>query len=252
MSAERNFFKREWQLDADMPPKAIAAQLDTDYRLLTQVADNAAPATLRLWSSQSAVVVSQSEARLENYPQAVTALARKGWQVLPRNTGGTAFAQTPEVLNVSAVCIVDKESPSIKECYEHFCTLLMDALENLGLNASTGSQARAFCDGDYNILIDEKKLVGTAQRWKRVAGQSSTAVLSQAAILVSVDTDEICSVINEFYEIAGLKKTVYADALIDLQTALERNKSSAHTNLLSTELKCQLADHIKHSFYLNH
>ena len=251
MSAERNFFKREWQLDVDMHPSGIADQLDADYRLLAHVANHSAPATLRLWSSQSAVVVSQSEARLENYPQAVTALAHKGWQVLARNTGGTAFAQTPEVLNVSAVCIVDKESPSIKECYENFCELLMDALENLGLNATTGSQARAFCDGDYNILIGEQKLVGTAQRWKRVADQSSTAVLSQAAILVAIDTNELCGVINEFYEVAGLKKIVYADALIDLKTALERNKSSARNTFFSTELKRQLADNIKHSFSLN-
>jgi len=210
--AEDNLFVRDWQFAEFNDNVDIAEQLALEADMLTQVANGQSPDRLYLWSSNAAIVVGKTETQLPNYAHACAQLNDLGWSVLPRLTGGTAFAQGPGILNLSAVCTLGDGQRSIKRSYQDFCDALIHAFASIGVNVNIGGQSRAFCDGDYNLLLDQKKLVGTAQRWRK------SAVLAHAAILMQLDKDYASNAVNLFYELVGSDKRFDQDAIVDLQS----------------------------------
>jgi len=249
MSEEQNIFQLSWSLDADLKAKPAEAQLAEDYSLLSSIAAGEKNPTLRLWCSDPAIVVGTAEKRLPTFQHSVDDLAKKQWQVITRRTGGTAFILTPHILNISAVQLLRSKNLSIDRCYEDFCGLVMLALRDMGVDTRLGFQNRAFCDGKYNILVGNKKLAGTAQRWARSNNQSLTAVLAQASIFVSIDSKEVSQLINEFYRKAGSNKHYDADAIIDLRLALEsiNPKHNLH-KLAADDIQKKLAELIQLRF----
>jgi len=81
-----------------------------------------------------------------------------------RGTGGTAVPQGPGTANITLFTRHDS-APDITSFYAKMCVALQDGFEALGLHTTIGARPGSFCDGDYNILLDDKKLAGTAQRW---------------------------------------------------------------------------------------
>ncbi len=68
----------------------------------------------------------------------------------------------------------------------------------MDVHATPGS----YCDGDYNLNINQQKIVGTAQRVliKRGGGQ---IVLSQACILLDANLEHIVEPVNFYNQICG-------------------------------------------------
>ncbi|MNE83117.1 hypothetical protein D3C80_1799070 [compost metagenome] len=74
----------------------------------------------------------------------------------------------------------------------------------------------AFCDGRYNVNIGGRKLVGTAQRWRRRHSDGRYVVLAHGAILMENQREEMVEVVNAFYQACALEDRCRASSHIAL------------------------------------
>lgn len=89
--------------------------------------------------------------------------------------------QGPETLNVS---MVTETHPgfSFDDGYRLIGNAVADALLEFGIVASMGAVDGSFCDGTWNVIVDGRKLAGTAQRWR--PRETGNLALIHAAILL--------------------------------------------------------------------
>ena len=95
--------------------------------------------------------------------------------------------------------------------YRALCGALAGAFARLGLEASPQPVEGSFCDGRYNLAVHGRKLVGTAQAWRRVRGLP--LVLAHAVIVVDADPAELTVRANAFEAALGSGTRYRADAL---------------------------------------
>lgn len=84
-----------------------------------------------------------------------------GYTVSTRNSGGRSVANDLGVLNFSLILQNDL---SASENYMMFYNFVKDALSPLGLQIDVGLVEGAYCPGKFDVSIDGKKIMGTAQR----------------------------------------------------------------------------------------
>lgn len=181
------------------------ANMDREDEYAREVASGRRPALLRLWSGGSvrAIGVSRKDVQKEAAKRAVERLSAAGCNVFVRRTGGTAVPQGPGVLLVSLMLPRRPVVATTDDYYRMLCDLLVHWLGEYGLRATTGSLPGSYCDGNYNVLVDGQKLVGTAQAWRGgLAGTASSRpgyVLAHACVPIAVDMAEASQCINQFY-----------------------------------------------------
>jgi hypothetical protein len=71
----------------------------------------------------------------------------------------------------------------------------------------------AFCNGDYNLVVDGRKLAGTAQRWRKMAphtgaAEDDFAVLVHAVILCDENLAALWQAGNHFYAQCDLEERI--------------------------------------------
>lgn len=247
-----------WRICDDHNHVGIEAALACDVDLGTEVAKGA-PATLRIWQSDQALVVSRRDVRSPNYAYAKQTLEREGWQVFPRSTGGSAVPQGPGSLQLSMLLPRSAAlAYSLEEIYRRLCQPLQTALQGMGIHTDLGSVPDAFCDGRFNILVAGKKIAGTAQVWRaNIARQKNLRegyVLAHASLLVAMDKQTAINAVNRFYQLLGSNREFQADAVATVRDALNRESSEkylhdAHAlvqdtrHLLVTACKDAVADY---------
>lgn len=164
---------------------------------------------IRIWRSALArgIGISRRDVTAGDGEHALMQMERDGWDVVVRNTGGTAVPQGPGVVHLSYLFPRDARKVTTDAYYRLLCHPMMDWLKTLGLDATTGALPGSYCDGTYNILVNDKKLVGTAQAWRGgLAGVKSSRpgyILAHACMVVDVDMVAAAERINRFYELAG-------------------------------------------------
>ena len=79
----------------------------------------------------------------------------------------------------------------------------------LGGDASVGEIGGALCDGRYNVNLNGRKMVGTAQRWRQRGGRPGGLV--HGALLLDDDRIELIAAVNRFNEACGLEQRVRAE-----------------------------------------
>jgi lipoate-protein ligase A len=180
---------------------AIADQLARETAQLQELLDQGGPSRVFLWSCpERCIVASRRDALLPGFRGAVQALADAGTAVHTRVTGGGACPQGPGVLNISALyAIAADERASIEASYQWFCGRFAEFLDTFGLQSEIGARPGSFCDGRYNVLAEGKKLIGTAQRWKR--NEQRVAILGHALLLLA-DAGEALESVRDFYALA--------------------------------------------------
>ncbi|MFB5188856.1 lipoate--protein ligase family protein [Alicyclobacillus fastidiosus] len=165
--------------------------------------------TVRVWrhAPVQGLVVSKRDVAGAKGEAAMQVMAGLGWPIFVRPTGGTAVPHGAGVLNFSLLLPRTQEKASTDAYYRLLCQPMLDWFAGLGLDATTGAVPGSYCDGNYNVLVDGLKLVGTAQAWRGgIAGTKSRHpgyVLAHACIVIDVDMAEATEVINRFYEEVG-------------------------------------------------
>lgn len=141
-----------------------------------------------IWSAeQAAIVVPQVVTHRAGYAAAAAASAARGWPVIVRGSGGGAVPQGPGAINLALSWPVSPED-SIDGSYRRLCAPIQAALAAQGLLAEPGATPGSFCDGAYNLAVEGRKIVGTAQRWR--AGAGGRRALAHALILFDPPLDE--------------------------------------------------------------
>ena len=176
--------------------------------MLGAVASDVVPASAFLWQAdRSGLVLPERFSRAPGFSDASDQSAARGWPVTTRRTGGGITPQGPGVLNVAlAFKLPPGRAQAIRESYAALCNPMIAALGKLGLEAGTGAVQGSFCDGDYNLEVYGRKLVGTAQRWR------GSAVLCHALILTDISIQPAVGAAQALADGIGLGDTYRSDA----------------------------------------
>jgi len=142
------------------------------------------PATLSLGRNQAARVDAE-------------ALAARGYGLVRRPTGGMAVFHDRELTYSVAVPVGLIGSP--RETYQQINAALLDGLRGLGVGAqvategaATGRLASCFAEpAAGELLVDARKLVGSAQRYE------NRTLLQHGSILIEGDQTEIAALIPD-------------------------------------------------------
>jgi lipoate-protein ligase A len=172
--------------------------------------------------SDRALVMPRRMSRLPGFVEASETLADSGWPVLLRESGGEPVPQSAATVNIALVYVQpadDADRDRIEMAYRRLCQPILDVLTGLGGAASLGEVEGAFCDGRFNVNLEGRKMVGTAQRWRQSQGGLRPVVLVHGALLLEDERREMVASVNRFNEICEQGQRVCADSHIALHEA---------------------------------
>lgn len=182
-----------------------------------------------LWATNPCLIAPRSYLRREKFDDACRKMKEIGWPVYLRPTGGDVTPQGTGTINVSTVFRVAKdENRNLEDIYRWLCDPLISWVESLGKKANYGSINQSFCNGRFNVAVDGRKLVGTAQRWRPCSSRDGDwAILAHAIVFVDAAIEDGVTAVNQFYEYCGIGNRV---------------SSKAHVNF--SELNCDESDRL--------
>jgi lipoate-protein ligase A len=174
----------------------------------------AGQARAHLWTAPVGIVVPKRYTALPGW----TGLDTRHGELQVRASGGGAVPQGPGVWNLSLAWPAPGATPTDTEAvYRRLCSALAAALARLGVAAAPQAVAGSFCDGRYNLAVQGRKLVGTAQAWRRVGGVPM--VLAHAVIVIDAEPIALTERANEFEAALGSGTRYRAEALTSVKLA---------------------------------
>jgi len=158
-------------------------------------------ASAHLWTAPAGWVVPRRYTALPGWRTVDTA------RVQVRASGGGLVPQGPGVWNLTLAWPAPAQGPAASDAiYRALCAELSAAFARLGISTAPGPVDGAFCDGRYNLAVRGRKLVGTAQAWRRIGGVP--LVMAHAVIVVDADPAALTVRANDFEAALGTG-TVY-------------------------------------------
>jgi len=182
------------------PSIRVANVFEKETELLAQLQRGTLNEALILWQPDKPTLVLPSGNKWQSSEGLYQQLMQMGWQLFSRKTGGAPVPQVPGVINVSHMYVWDEQtSYSIPKAYQDFCDKLSRFFALYNVKVDVHATEFSYCDGDYNLNIAGKKVVGTAQRVVLKNG-GGKVVLAQACILINTDISSIINPVNACYE----------------------------------------------------
>lgn len=201
-------------------PLTIEAGLQAEQDLLASVCAGDAEFGLLFWQpSDRALVMPRRLNRLPGFDQACEVSAAAGWPVLLRETGGEPVPQSAATINIALVYAPPRSEGDLNRIetgYRRLCDPICQMLDELGGTSSLGEIEGAFCDGRFNVNLDGRKMVGTAQRWRQSQGGQRPVGLVHGALLMDDERESMVAAVNRFNEACGLEQRVRAQSHIAL------------------------------------
>lgn len=198
------------------PDVSVENVFEKEAELLQLHQANQLEQSLILWRTSTPTLVLPAGRKWPKTESLINELSAMGWQLFSRKTGGAPVPQTANVLNLSHLYNWSDSKPySIISAYENLCVVLTHFLASYGIKSHIHATPGSYCDGDYNLNINGKKIIGTAQRVVIKKG-GGHVVLAQACILIDAVLETLISSVNLCYEHSAMQ---------------ERVKASVHTSL---------------------
>ncbi|MDB4838163.1 lipoate--protein ligase [Marinomonas sp.] len=195
----------------------VTNAFEKEADLLKKVQSGDLQQALLLWQPGDKTIVLPASKKWVTNPELVSQLEQNNWHILPRRTGGAPVPQTSGVINLSHIYVADKDSADlIKQGYEDLCHVLKLFFQNFNLKADTHATAHSYCDGDYNVNIGGKKIIGTAQRILTTKTKEKI-VLVQACILIDAIIEELIYPVNLCYELNNYNERIKPEVHTCLQ-----------------------------------
>ena len=199
---------------------SVEAGLKAEQDLLASVCAGDLDAGILFWQpTDCALVMPRRLSRLSGFEQASLELADSGWPILLRETGGEPVPQSASTINIALVYAparAEGDHGRIETAYRRLCEPICDLLTELGGEASLGEIEGAFCDGRFNVNLNARKLVGTAQRWRQSQGGQRPVGLVHGALLVENERDSMVAAVNRFNQLCDLDQRCRAESHIAL------------------------------------
>lgn len=183
---------------------------EKETQLIKQIQTGELKQCLMLWQAKEATLVLPAGKKWPESKELIAGLLADNWLLHSRKTGGAPVPQCPGIINLSHIYLWSTDRPySIPQAYENLCSVLHDFFRKFNLVSQAHSTEFSYCDGDYNININGKKIVGTAQRviLKKGGGK---IVLAQAFILIDVILAELIKPVNLCYQLSDKTERVKA------------------------------------------
>lgn len=194
--------------------------LQAEQALLTEVCQGTRASGLLVWRpTDRALVMPRRMSRLEGFDTASRQLADAGWPILLRETGGEPVPQSSATVNLALVYVAPRSEGDhgrIERAYERLCLPLCELLGAWGVDASLGEVEGAFCDGRYNVNIQGRKWVGTAQRWRQGLDGRRPVVLVHGALLLEDERVLMIQAVNRFNTCCALEQRCQVESHIAL------------------------------------
>ncbi|SIO33454.1 lipoate--protein ligase [Salinivibrio sp. ES.052] len=208
------------------PSLSVASAFEKEQALIRRIEQGELNEALLLWQPDAQTLVLPAGQKWPQTPELRRALSALGWQVHNRQTGGAPVPQLPGVINVSYLTVWPANTPyHIQTAYQYFCTILQSFFHQLGIVTAVGDTPGSYCDGDYNLNIAGKKVVGTAQRILRLgagAGDAKqTVMLAQACLLVDADCQHIVAPVSLCNQLCGHADRIEAEVHTPLAAHLD-------------------------------
>ncbi|WP_223456981.1 MULTISPECIES: lipoate--protein ligase family protein [unclassified Pseudomonas] len=198
----------------------IEAGLQAEQDLLASVCAGNAEFGLLFWQpSDQALVMPRRLNRLPGFESACEVSAAAGWPVLLRDTGGEPVPQSDTTINIALVYAPPRSEGDLNRIefgYRRLCDPICQLLDELGGTSSLGEIEGAFCDGRFNVNLDGRKMVGTAQRWRQSQSGQRPVGLVHGAMLIDNERESMVTAVNRFNEACGLEQRVRAESHIAL------------------------------------
>jgi len=99
-----------------------------------------------------------------------------------------------------------------------------------------GEVEGAFCDGRFNVNLDGRKMVGTAQRWRQSKGGQRPVGLVHGALLLDNERDSMVGAVNAFNQACGLEQRCRAESHIALHEAFAAPDALARLDSLYRQM----------------
>ncbi|MGC1329753.1 lipoate--protein ligase family protein [Pseudomonas sp.] len=223
------------------------AGLQAEQDLLAAVCRGDQADGLLFWQpTDRSLVMPRRLNRQPGFEAACAISAEAGWSVLLRETGGEPVPQSAATINVALVYVAPRsegDQNRIETAYQRLCQPLLDAVTALGGNASLGEVPGAFCDGRYNVNIDRRKWVGTAQRWRQGLSGTRPVVLVHGAMLMDNERESMVAAVNRFNQACDLPQRCEVQSHIGLHERfvaprLIDDLAQAYGQLLA-EIRCK-------------
>lgn len=211
------------------PVIAFGDALERERMLLAAAARGEGVRQFSVWRTHQALIVPRGMPARAHFEMAADAARRAGWPVFERDTGGDLTPQGPGMVNLSLVFRMEGAERKIAAAYRALIAPVIAFLDKeFGLTAEAAAVPGAFCDGAYNIAISNRKLAGTAQRWRLLNGDGETkpvAVLAHIALMSTFDLAPAIDVINGFYVNCGIERTVDLEKHVTLADLVGRDRA---------------------------
>jgi octanoyl-[GcvH]:protein N-octanoyltransferase len=140
--------------------------LKREHDIAGEVGAGTRNATIFIWRSQRALIVARGQAQWSKFEAAATRLAREGWPVLVRRSGGGAFPIGPGTVQLAMIARYPDRGMSMDGVYDRLSFLIGSALAEFGIAARVGCTRGAFCDGRHDLVVADRKIAGVAQHWR--------------------------------------------------------------------------------------
>ncbi len=212
-----------FKLIAPLPGEIQNARFDES---LIAKAAQAGPAA-SIWEAPQGLVVPRTYRRHESFDAVCAQFANDSWPITVRLSGGGVVPQGPGIVNLSLAYAID--GPPLQhsdQAYRLICTLIQNALKPCGIESRIQAVEGSFCDGRYNLAWgaqdSAKKVVGTAQLWRRVRLEhaNTQVVLVHALLLVNVDVHVLTDRANQLEQQLGSDKRYDATRIASLYECL--------------------------------
>ncbi|WP_350598957.1 lipoate--protein ligase family protein [Pseudomonas sp. 65/3-MNA-CIBAN-0223] len=199
---------------------SVEAGLLAEQELLAQVCTGESEFGLLFWQpNDQALVMPRRLNRLPQFESACEVSAAAGWPVLLRETGGEPVPQSAATINIALVYAPPRsegDQNRIETAYRRLCDPICQLLDELGGASSIGEVEGAFCDGRFNVNLDGRKMVGTAQRWRQSKDGTRPVGLVHGALLLDNQRESMVAAVNRFNQACGLEQRVRAESHIAL------------------------------------
>lgn len=225
-------------------PLTIEAGLQAEQDLLASVCAGDAEFGLLFWQpSDRALAMPRRLNRLPGFDHACEVSAAAGWPVLLRETGGEPVPQSAATINIALVYAPPRsvgDLNRIETGYRRLCDPICQLLDELGGTSSLGEIDGAFCDGRFNVNLDGRKMVGTAQRWRQSQGGQRPVGLVHGAMLMDDERESMVAAVNRFNEACGLEQRVRAQSHIALHEKFNAPQALARLDELFRLMLAQI------------
>lgn len=163
----------------------------------TAMLQSGRPAMVLWRASEPAVVLPEALTRRAAFAAAAKNAEDHGWIVTTRRSGGGLVPQGPDTLNLALV-LPCPDRFTTDDGYRFICGAITEALSRFDITSTTGARKNAFCDGAWNVLVQNRKLAGTAQRWR--ATPQGRVALIHAAILTQTPKSELWPILQDLHK----------------------------------------------------